>query len=153
MYALVLAGAGGSPPLCRCDLRLSSPWGRVCALVLAGAGGSPPLRRCDLHANGLPANCLVQGVGCTPWCWVVLAGAGGSPPLCCCGLRANCLLQAGRMYALVLAGAGGSLPLCRCDLRSWCSKTLCFQGAVGVEDLKFGEWRNAKLWVLQGWCR
>ena len=39
------------------------------APVLAGAAGSPPLCRCDLRGN-----CLLQGVGCTPWCWLGLLG-------------------------------------------------------------------------------
>ena len=55
--------------------------------------------------DDLLANCLLQGVGCTPWRWLALAGAGGSP------------------------------PLCRCDLRAWCSKTLCFIGLWKIQNL------------------
>ena len=47
----------------------------------------PPIVINQLSTNDLLANCLVQGVGCTPWRWLALAGAAGSPPLRRCDLR------------------------------------------------------------------
>ena len=49
MYALVLAGAGGSPPLCRCDLRAATDLREVPYKLRARAGIE--FSRIETHAS------------------------------------------------------------------------------------------------------
>ena len=46
-----------------CHQPMTSPGGRIYAPVLAGAGGSPPLFRCDLRARCLKTLCFIGFVG------------------------------------------------------------------------------------------